>query len=298
MLRGARVDGPTGAVIGGGVVLDVQPPRQVRAAKRKALLEALNREDAEAIVLALAAERSPRSVRRSELPSRFAVSAKALEAAASALVKRKELVSVGKDGWLANGALEQMRDRAIALVSAHHDKAPLDPGLKLQTLREQLTSMAGEDVCSEVINRQTNSKALVVEGDSVRLASFKGASQNEQAAKALGDATEAMKQAALQGMSENAIAEALSVDAKLARALIAAMVRNETAIKAGDLLFDAGAVEALGNRILKHFESEPTLSIKRFKEMTGLGRKQTIPLLEHFDRNKVTKRQGSDRIKG
>jgi len=300
VLRGARVDGPTGAVIGGGVVLDVQPPKQVRAAKRTELLDALKREDAEAIVVALANERSPRSVMRSALPSRFAVSAKALEAAAAALVKRGELAAVGDGGWLSRGALELLQSRAIELVAGHHQKAPLDAGLKLQTLREQLTSMAGEDVCTELLERMTTGKkvALVLEGDSVRLPSFKGAAQNEEAAKALAGATRALEQAALQGMSEKAITDTLAIDAKQARALLAAVVRSEAAIKAGDLWFDAAAVQGLGVRLSTHFDAEPSLSIKQFKEMTGLGRKQTIPLLEHFDRIRVTKRQGSDRIKG
>ena len=47
VLRGARVDGPAGAVIGGGVVLDAHPPRTIRAAKRAVLLGALNDEDAQ-----------------------------------------------------------------------------------------------------------------------------------------------------------------------------------------------------------------------------------------------------------
>ena len=38
------------------------------------------------------------------------------------------------------------------------------------------------------------------------------------------------------------------------------------------------------------------LSIAEFKELSGLGRKQAIVLLEQLDREGVTRREGDDRI--
>jgi selenocysteine-specific elongation factor len=40
------------------------------------------------------------------------------------------------------------------------------------------------------------------------------------------------------------------------------------------------------------------MSVADFKGLTGLGRKQSIPLLEYFDREKITRRQGDVRVKG
>jgi len=40
------------------------------------------------------------------------------------------------------------------------------------------------------------------------------------------------------------------------------------------------------------------LTIAAFKELSGLGRKQAIPLLEMFDREGTTRRVGDDRAPG
>ena len=294
VLRGARVDGPAGAVIGGGVVLDTQPPRRVRAAKRDTLLTALHDGNARAAIQALTQEHAPRPLLRKNLPSRFSVADSALITAAETLAGEDVLIAVGTTGWVTADAVGALQDRALTLVSEHHKAHPLDPGLKLQTLRAQLTELAGAEVTESVIDALSKAGKLVIDGDSARLKSFKGDSAS---AKVVDQATQALDRAALNGMSENAMNEALDADPKLVKALLAKLIRDEVAIKTADLWFAKSAVDALQRKVVLHLEAEEKLSIAQFKEMTGLGRKQSIPLLEHFDRNKVTKRDGSDRVK-
>lgn len=297
VLRGARVDGPAGAVIGGGTVLDVRPPRRVRAAKRKSLLDALHRGDAGSAVAELAAEERPRALRRRALPSRFSIASGVLEQAANDRVSRKELIEVG-EGWLTPDALAATTARAVELVAAHHKAAPLEPGIKLQTLRVELSAWGGADAAAEALARAAQAQEIVVEGEHARLPSFRGVEHDEQAARALARADRAVAAAALSGLSDGALAEQLGIDAKQVRAIGAAMLRRGTAIRAGGLLFDSAVVEQLKGQVLSHFEREAVLTIQQFKDLTGLGRKQSIPLLEHFDGLKVTKRQGSERVKG
>jgi len=38
------------------------------------------------------------------------------------------------------------------------------------------------------------------------------------------------------------------------------------------------------------------LSVAQFKELTGASRKYAVPLLEHLDRERVTKRVGDERV--
>ncbi len=49
----------------------------------------------------------------------------------------------------------------------------------------------------------------------------------------------------------------------------------------------------------QHLARAPKLTIAEIKDMTGLGRKQIIVLLEQFDREGTTRREGEgDRVKG
>jgi selenocysteine-specific elongation factor len=197
------------------------------------------------------------------------------------------------------GALQALEAQGEQLVAEHHQGAPLEPGLRLQTLREQLARTAGAEAAALAIERLTSraDAPLIVEGDSIRLAGFAGIEQNPEAARALEQARTLIRDAALQGVSENVVIEQNGGDNKAARALLALMVRRAEAIKSGDLWFDAGAVGELETKVRAHLDENGKLSIQDFKAMTGLGRKQSIPLLEHFDRSKVTRRDGSDRIK-
>lgn len=299
VLRGARVDGPAGAVIGGGTILDAHPPRTIRAAKRLDLLTALDADEAEAAMAALARERSPKPITTDDMVSRFSIPSSRLVKAAHALAGKNQLIVATKGTWVWSEAIAELEAMAVRLTSEHHAAAPLEPGLKLQTLRERLAAIAGAKVTAKVVDRLTKEgDKLVLAGDVVRLPTFEGAIAGSAAAEALEKATAFLNEAALNGVSDNQFKEVLGGDPKLSRSISAKLGREGLAIQTGGLWFATDAIAELRSRIVAHFEGEEKLTIAQFKDMTGLGRKQAIPLLEYFDRESVTRRDGSDRFKG
>ena len=300
VLRGANVDGPAGAVCGGGVVLDARPPRTVRAHKRAALLEAIRAADPAAAVLALAQERAPESLAKTMFASRFAIEAPLLAEAATRLSKT-ELKTIGEGVWVVRTALEALKTRALELVRAHHETQPLQPGIEIQTLRALLTARADEATTQAAIGELSSAGTpkLVVEGHIARLPSFGGAAAGSAAGQALERTKALVAKAKLEGVSETDLAEA-GIDPKLARGAVASLERAGAIVHAGKLWFDAPSVDALAQQIRGHFAKSDTLTIADFKALTGLARKQTIPLLEHFDRLRLTRRDanGSDRLRG
>jgi selenocysteine-specific elongation factor len=300
VLRGANVDGPAGAVCGGGVVLDARPARSIRAHKRMGLLEALHRGDASEVVVALARERAPESVSRASFASRFTIDVTSLSEVAQRLAKT-ELKTIGEGVWVSRSALETLKLEALELVRAHHEHKPLEPGIELQTLRERLARRADAPAAHAAIGELSsgNNPKLVIQGPSVRLHSFGGAASGSAAAQVLERAQALIREAKLIGVSEHDLGAA-GIDAKLARAAVAALERTGSIVHAGNLWFDAPSVEALGARVRGHFASSPVLTIADFKDLTGLARKQAIPLLEYFDRLRLTRRDpnGSDRLRG
>ena len=67
----------------------------------------------------------------------------------------------------------------------------------------------------------------------------------------------------------------------------------------GDLFFDRRAVDELIGRLklfaLEH-QREPALDVATFKDLAGVSRKYAIPLLEFFDRERITRRAGDRRV--
>ena len=114
VLRGG-VEGPSGAVVGGGVVVDARPDRRASGARRRALSAALASLDADVTARALVEAASPRALARDALPSRFAVDAVSLVRAAERAVNGRALARVGDHGWMTREqARRARRSRARA----------------------------------------------------------------------------------------------------------------------------------------------------------------------------------------
>ena len=304
VLRGSDVEGPAGAVLGGGVVLDARPPRTRPRGKRRGVLEAILAADAATAMRALVAEAAPRALSLDALASRFPLDAKDLGRSAERMVERGDIARVKARLVIERSALFAMAAKARALVIAHHRQAPLDRGLPRETLRRQLGDIAGPDVAEEAIRIAARStphvpgEPITVEADVARLPSFAAGAPPGALQGALDAGSRAVLAAGLKGVSEHAMREATGSSPKEVKALLAKLVREGLAFHAGELWFSRAAFEELRARVAAHLAAAPRLTIADFKSMSGLGRKQAIVLLEQLDREGTTRREGDDRLPG
>jgi selenocysteine-specific elongation factor len=304
VLRGADVEGPAGAVLGGGDVLDAEPPRLRPRHKRAAVAYALAKGDAAAAIRALVDESAPRPFPQGALASRFVIAGAELKRAADALVGKGELVVIKGVGWVSAARLYDLAATARRLVAEHHKKAPLDRGLALETLRQKLAESAGPEAAAEAIriattkDKNLKGDALVVDGDVARTAQFSATVADRDLAGALEKAQSAIVEAALKGMSEFGVKEATGATPKDVKAILAKLVREGAAVHTGELWFSTASVAELRAKVIAHLDRAPKLTIAEFKDLSGLGRKQAIVLLELFDREGTTRRDGDDRVRG
>jgi selenocysteine-specific elongation factor len=63
-----------------------------------------------------------------------------------------------------------------------------------------------------------------------------------------------------------------------------------------DFYFSTRALDELQKRLIDFLQKEGDIDAPRFKDLTGLTRKFSIPLLEYFDKVKLTLRVGDKRI--
>lgn len=301
VLRGGALKGPSGAVVGGGVVLDAHPPSLKNKNLRRASLDALVRGDASLIAKSLISECSPRPLVSADLAGRFAIETAAVERAAEKLADRGDVARVKDEGYISREALSLLAGRARSITTAFHREHPLDRGIKIETLRQKLAERSSAKAAQEAIRfaarRALAGQPLVVSGDIAHIEGFvEGGTLLEGGP--LDRVLAALGEAALKGMGEHAITEIAKSSAKETRAILAKLVRDGKLLAIADQWFAAEAVQALRARVIAHFESEAVLTIAAFKTLSGLGRKQAIPLLELFDREGVSRRSGDDRVAG
>jgi selenocysteine-specific elongation factor len=114
---------------------------------------------------------------------------------------------------------------------------------------------------------------------------------------ALAAAAAALAAAELRGVTEFAVREAAGCTPRDVKAILARLVRDGAAVHVGDLWFARSAYDALRARVVAHLDAQPRMTIAEFKTLSGLGRRQAIPLLELLDRDGITKRAGDDRVR-
>jgi selenocysteine-specific elongation factor len=79
--------------------------------------------------------------------------------------------------------------------------------------------------------------------------------------------------------------------------VLALLLRDERLIKISETLyFDATVMSRLKDDLVAFIEREGEIDAPGFKNLTGLTRKFSIPILEYFDRIKLTIRVGDKRL--
>ena len=205
-------------------------------------------------------------------------------------------------GYVAAGASAELAKRCLAVADAFHKKEPLKQGMARGTL---LSGGTGREAWSKgippklaffVVERLLRSGELVSEGDVIRMASHTVSLKSDQAG--LRDALlKAHVDGAFTPPNLKDVLEELSVDAKAAAPVLKLLCEDGSLVKVKDgLYFHGPVIQELKARMQAWFGSHDDLDPAGFKELSGgLSRKYVIPLLEYFDRERVTIRVGDKR---
>ena len=244
--------------VGGAIVLDPAPPRRVDP-ERDRLLE---QGDPASIVRALVHE--PVSVE--------AVAARALLAGAE-LEEGLDAVRV-VDGWAFSEAwLEETGATVESRLRDRADRSPLDPGVPLAEL------LPGEPWAPSVLG------LLPIERRGPK-------GYLPGAAAGLGERAEAA--AALEGALDRAGLAATKVDdAELARFL----ETEGRVVRLGDgFAVSAGAYEVARDLVETEAAATGEITLARFRDLAGVGRRDAQLLLERMDVDGLTRRVGDRRV--
>jgi selenocysteine-specific elongation factor len=204
--------------------------------------------------------------------------------------------------FLATDVFRNYCDQVREELERFHKREPLARGLLRETLREKVFAHAAPEIFSSVIAALESQKALVSDKDTVRASSH---------SVDLSEQDQRLRQT-FERAYEKAGVEAPSIDELMTEAGVAVPQRTharkilQLLIDAGkivriqgDMLMDAGALETLKHKLLQYGatkEPDRLIDVAAFKELAGVSRKYAIPLLEYFDRARVTRRAGDKRV--
>jgi selenocysteine-specific elongation factor len=291
--------------IGGGVVLDPQPPRGgIRTPAGKARFATLDpstsagpAQAAERAALLLAAEAGPAGLPRAAVTARLGLLTDDARRPVEHLRERGALVAIGAM-LVAPAPLEAIGRRLIELAEAHHREHPMDDGIPREEARVRTCAHAAPGVYERVIEELVR-QGRITATDRIGVAGRRGGADGPEAA--VRDAIASRyRDAGLRPPDQASLAEALGMPAAEVSSIVTWLVRQKTLVRVEGLVFHEAALRRLKEDVASLKQASPgaavTIDVAAFKERYGMTRKYAIPLLEYLDRERVTRRVGDSRV--
>ena len=277
---------PDAGTIGGGVILDADPPRR----SRKEALEELNvlySDDLKKKALLYIKRGGINGTSVNDLSLKLNTATNALEPVISELLTSGNALKI-EDGLVSADVVQMLSDSVVSELKDYHKKEPMKEGILREELRTRLK--APQKVLGIVLERLAKDRIIAAERDILRLTSHKasGGETKERIKKIYTDA----------GLTPPTLPEFLEkikIKDKEAVDLLNMLSKEGKLIKVKDLFFSRESIEGLTAKVRDFFNKKSDMTPIDFKEMTGLSRKFAIPLLEYLDSQKVTIRVGDVR---
>jgi len=286
------------ATIGGGVVLDPQPPRgAIRSVAGISRFSRLDPEsgDPDRALAAFVEERGAAGLQRRALISRAGLSAPSADQAVERLVSAGSATVVG-ELLVSPRILSELSERLIAELRAHHTAHPLSEGMPREEARERIFRRAAPALFEAVVQHLVSARRLVARDWLALVGHHVSLSPEESRAQ---DALERLyRDAKLTPPDLASAAATAGATPAVVERVVTLLLRNRTLVKVETLLFDAAALDELKADVqgLKQPGGTARVDVASFKERYGITRKYAIPLLEYLDRERVTRRVGDSRI--
>ena len=284
------------STIGGGVVLDALAPPLARrpAAEVAQLLDRLEHGSLEDRLLLWIAERRESGAAEGELAVRAGVpAAEVREALAAALAQgRVHALRRSPDRYVAESVLAALAEKARSEIAAYVAAGSGAVGMPRSTLMSRLLPGA-ETPWSEAVETALLARnAFAAAGEEARVPGRDDLPGRErELSERIADV---FRERGLSPPSPAEVAEVVSHRLKVVEGLVGYLVKRGALVRLpGGWIVARTAVDEVVTRLRASGKSG--VEIAEFKEMFGLSRKLAIPLLEHLDGEKVTRRVGDRR---
>lgn len=281
--------------IGGGVVLDPQPPRRgVATAAARSRFECIGVGTSEDVLAAMI-EEAHHGFPVHALVTRVGLDPDEGKRIVVALQSSGRVVLLG-DRLLAPAHLQSAGNTVLDLVREYHASHPLEEGMPREELRVRVCGNAPPMIFEHVLSRLVHDGRIVAR-DRVALAGHNLVLTDEEA-HVRDEMVRLIGEAALAPPDGATLARQIGVDVAAVSRVAAVLVRQKALVRIGDLLFDRTALDRLKADVyaLKQGGTSDTIDVAVFKDRYRLTRKYAIPLLEFLDRERVTRRVGEQRV--
>ena len=277
--------------IGGGEVMEVLIEEKWKIVKEK--LQNLYESPKSDQLIHLVQEEGAKPITPEKLQYRIGISKEQI----NAIVEEKEELFwlTHKQGkWLlTQNQWNELKNRIHNFLKKYHAKNPLNSGTHKEEIRQHLN--CENSILEALLQSMLDEKSISQKGElflnpnfSITLSSEDDSLQNS-----------ILNQLDQEGFTSSTLAQ-LSLKTgnskeKLMQVLNVAEQQGKLLRIDGKLMFTQKNFIILREKVNQFFSNHPEMSVSEFKELAHTSRKYAVPLLEYFDKKKITYREGNIR---
>ena len=286
--------------IGGGVVFNNSAPKRKRFKEaNKKIFSTYHNGTQEDLILALLAESEFNGLTAFDLSVKIGCFGNRFKKIITGPVSARKIVVVDseKQLYITGEVYASLLAKIENVLASFHKESPLKPGLPKEELRNLVQKGLGQKVFQLCLNDLHKKDIVALEEGVIRLASHKVSLQADE--KEIRQKMENLFSSA--GLTTPTLKEVYGAFPDISQGLVmevlSLLVKDGYLVKVtNDFYFYSKSIDDLQQRLMAFLEKEGDIDAPRFKELTGLTRKFSIPLLEYFDKIKLTLRVGDKRI--
>ena len=277
--------------IGGGEVMEVLIEEKWKIVKEK--LQNLYESPKSDQLIHLVQEEGAKPITPEKLQYRIGISKEQI----NAIVEEKEELFwlTHKQGkWLlTQNQWNELKNSIHNFLKKYHAKNPLNAGAQKEEIRQHLSCV--NSILEALLQSMLDDKSISQKGElflnpnfSITLSSEDDSLQNS-----------ILNQLDQEGFTSSTLAQ-LSLKTgnskeKLMQVLNVAEQQGKLLRIDGKLMFTQKNFIILREKVNQFFSNHPEMSVSEFKELAHTSRKYAVPLLEYFDKKKITYREGNIR---
>ncbi|MBM4310809.1 MAG: selenocysteine-specific translation elongation factor [Deltaproteobacteria bacterium] len=287
------------ATIGGGMILDIQPPKHKRMSEATgARLSVLKDGSISDRIQLYCREAGVRGMEFDALLRRCGRARPELLKVLDGMTARGGITLVAKKPqfFAMPGILDELCGAALAQLKAFHESSPLVPGMRRQELLDRLAPGIDQRLFQRVLDMLAESGAMRVQQEFLSLPAHRPALQQGQQ-KTRDTVVRLYTAGGRMPPTRREVLESSGVREKELAEILQLLVREGALVRLNDdLYYTAESMRDLSELAALFMQQHGELTIQGFKDQTGLTRKFLIPLFEYFDRIRLTMRMGDKRI--
>ncbi len=221
----------------------------------------------------------------------------------SALDLNREQTSIIKtdEFYIARTPFDNLKAKVLEEITAFHKAEPLAKGIPRETLREKLFAKIPQDIFKGVLAK-LEKEGEINASDFVRLSSHSlELNADETKLREILKRTFESSKLEVPKLEEALAAAAteLRSDVSQTRKIFQLLLNSGEVLKISEeFYFSKGEIDLLILKLKKFADAsnDRMIDVPKFKELAGISRKYAIPLIEYFDRERITRRAGDKRL--